>query len=217
MHDPLKKQVLFVIVAQGFTCDSVRVRSVLVASRGPRKLCLVGASRIWNDKRPSTPESSQTPGLSMGSRLFSPNPIRMPSITRRSLVGREIFRQLSLGPLSVANFRVAIRPKLISGPKSVCRYPSTGWFLTARILLGVPTNMRGDSDRRAIIVMVGIAVLREHGFAGFSQLRVAIRAGVRQSHLTYYFPTRAEKAVARVAVHRQLHAVDSMLCRKKGT
>src|SRR5271168_4794500 len=73
--------------------------------------------------------------------------------------------------------------------------------------------MIDENDRRTKIVMAGIAVLREHGYAGFTQPKVASLAGVRQSHLTYYFPTRADlvKAVARVAVDRQLAAVDSLL------
>jgi AcrR family transcriptional regulator len=68
-------------------------------------------------------------------------------------------------------------------------------------------------DRRKEIIKAGIAVLREHGFMGFSQPRVAAEAGVRQSHLTYYYPTRLDllTAVAQVAIDRQLAAVDSIL------
>lgn len=55
--------------------------------------------------------------------------------------------------------------------------------------------------------------MREHGFAGFTQPRVAREAAVRQSHLTYYYPTRVDllKAVARAAIDRQLSASESML------
>lgn len=58
-----------------------------------------------------------------------------------------------------------------------------------------------------------MATLHEYGFSGFTQLRVAKRAQMRQSHLTYYYPTRLEllEAVARVAVDGQLAAVDAML------
>jgi AcrR family transcriptional regulator len=68
-------------------------------------------------------------------------------------------------------------------------------------------------DRRQTIIQAGIAVLREHGFAGFTQPRVAREAGVRQSHLTYYYPTRADllKAVARAAIDRQLLASNSVV------
>lgn len=73
--------------------------------------------------------------------------------------------------------------------------------------------MLDENERRTQIVMAGIDVLREHGYAGFTQPKVAKLAGVRQSHLTYYFPTRADlvQAVARVAVDRQLSAVDALL------
>ena len=68
-------------------------------------------------------------------------------------------------------------------------------------------------DRRQDIVNAGIAVLREYGFAGFTQPRVAAEAGLRQSHLTYYFPTRVDllSAVAHAAIERQLAAVDAVV------
>lgn len=53
----------------------------------------------------------------------------------------------------------------------------------------------------------------EYGFAGFTQPRVAREAGVRQSHLTYYYATRIDllKAVARAAIDRQLLASNSVV------
>jgi AcrR family transcriptional regulator len=68
-------------------------------------------------------------------------------------------------------------------------------------------------DRRQNIIKAGIATLREYGYAGFTQLRVASRAGLRQSHLTYYYPTRLDllAAVGRVAIDGQLAAVDAVL------
>jgi DNA-binding transcriptional regulator YbjK len=67
-------------------------------------------------------------------------------------------------------------------------------------------------DRRQAIVTAGMAVLRQYGFAGFTQPRVASQAGVRQSHLTYYFPTRVDllAAVAEAAIENQLSAVDAV-------
>ena len=41
-------------------------------------------------------------------------------------------------------------------------------------------------DRRQSILDAALAVLREYGYAGFTQPRVAARTGMRQSHLTYY-------------------------------
>jgi AcrR family transcriptional regulator len=68
-------------------------------------------------------------------------------------------------------------------------------------------------DRRQHIIEAGLATLREHGYAGFTQPRVATRAGLRQSHLTYYYPTRADllAAVGRAAIDGQLAAADAVL------
>src|SRR5580704_3484186 len=68
-------------------------------------------------------------------------------------------------------------------------------------------------DRRLEIINAGLTVLRESGFSGFTQPRVAAVAGLRQSHLTYYFPTRVDllEGVARAAIERQLGAVDAIL------
>jgi AcrR family transcriptional regulator len=68
-------------------------------------------------------------------------------------------------------------------------------------------------DLREIILKAAIATLREHGFSGFTQPRVAKRADVRQSHLTYYFPTRLAllEGVARLAVDGQLAALQSIV------
>jgi len=68
-------------------------------------------------------------------------------------------------------------------------------------------------DRRQDIINASLAVLRESGYSGFTQPRVAAKVGLRQSHLTYYFPTRVDllAGVARVAIDRQLAAVDGVL------
>jgi AcrR family transcriptional regulator len=68
-------------------------------------------------------------------------------------------------------------------------------------------------DRRDAILAAAVATLREVGYAGFTQPRVAKRAEVRQSHLTYYFPTRLAllEAVARIAVENQLALLDESL------
>ena len=67
-------------------------------------------------------------------------------------------------------------------------------------------------DRKSTIISAGLQVLREEGFAGFTQPRIAARAGLRQSHLTYYFPTRVDllTAVSRAAVDIQLARIDQM-------
>jgi DNA-binding transcriptional regulator YbjK len=61
-------------------------------------------------------------------------------------------------------------------------------------------------DRRGAIVAAALEVIGEAGPGGFTQPRVAARAGLRQSHLTYYFPTRDDLlvAVADEAVRRRV-------------
>ncbi|GAA4868886.1 TetR/AcrR family transcriptional regulator [Actinomycetospora straminea] len=61
-------------------------------------------------------------------------------------------------------------------------------------------------DRRRAIVEAALAVIGETGPAGFTQPRVAAQAGLRQSHLTYYYPTRDDLlvAVAEEAVRRRV-------------
>ena len=43
---------------------------------------------------------------------------------------------------------------------------------------------------RERLVLAAIGLIREHGLAGLTQPKVAKAAGISQSHLTYYFPTR---------------------------
>jgi AcrR family transcriptional regulator len=50
----------------------------------------------------------------------------------------------------------------------------------------------GPGPVRERILDAALAVLREEGIQRLTQVRVARRAGVRQSHLTYYFPSRTD-------------------------
>ena len=56
------------------------------------------------------------------------------------------------------------------------------------------------ADVKTRILQAALGVLAEHGAAELTQPKVARAAGVRQSHLTYYFPTRADLLLA-VAEH----------------
>ena len=47
-------------------------------------------------------------------------------------------------------------------------------------------------DVRESIVQAGAMLLKEHGVAALTQPKVARAAGVKQSHLTYYFPRRGD-------------------------
>jgi AcrR family transcriptional regulator len=70
-------------------------------------------------------------------------------------------------------------------------------------------------DRRAQILEAGLALLREEGLSGLTQPRIAARTGLRQSHLTYYYPTRSNllSAVARSAVEAQAAAAKALVAR----
>ena len=67
-------------------------------------------------------------------------------------------------------------------------------------------------DQRKKILDAGLAILREQGLAGLTQPRVAAKTGLRQSHLTYYYPTRADllTAVTRAAIEAQLAGARSL-------
>lgn len=60
--------------------------------------------------------------------------------------------------------------------------------------MSVQAHTASDADEvggvRERILRAAMAILREKGIQGMSQVQVARRAGVRQSHLTYYFPKR---------------------------
>ena len=64
-----------------------------------------------------------------------------------------------------------------------------------------------------MILEAGLAILREQGLAGLTQPRLAAKTGLRQSHLTYYYPTRADlvAAVSRLAMETQIGAVKNLL------
>jgi AcrR family transcriptional regulator len=59
-------------------------------------------------------------------------------------------------------------------------------------------------DVRSRILQAALALLAESGAHELTQPRVARAAGVRQSHLTYYFPTRADllQAVAHYSIEK---------------
>ena len=66
-------------------------------------------------------------------------------------------------------------------------------------------------DRREALIEAAIAAVREGGYPALTQPKVAARAGMSQSHLTYYFPTRSDlvKAVAERVVRAQLERIDA--------
>ena len=64
----------------------------------------------------------------------------------------------------------------------------------------------GAQDMRLKILDAALGLLAGQGFMEVTQPKIAKAAGVRQSHLTYYFPTRSEllKALA-------VHSIESMM------
>jgi AcrR family transcriptional regulator len=66
-------------------------------------------------------------------------------------------------------------------------------------------------DRRESLIEAAIAAVREGGYPALTQPKVAALAGMSQSHLTYYFPTRSDlvQAVAERIVRSQLERIDA--------
>lgn len=72
---------------------------------------------------------------------------------------------------------------------------------------GPPRTSARDGGRPVPerILAAAMALIEARGMQGFSQARVAATAGLRQSHLTYYFPTRKDLLKALVqAIHAEL-------------
>jgi AcrR family transcriptional regulator len=69
------------------------------------------------------------------------------------------------------------------------------------------------NEIRDRILDAAVELLERHGTRAFRQARIAELAGVRQSHLTYYFPTRADllDGVFERAVERQLQRIAGLL------
>lgn len=61
---------------------------------------------------------------------------------------------------------------------------------TAHGFTAVVDGLPALANTRDRILHAAVSLLYEDGFASLTQQRVCERAGVRQSHLTYYFPTR---------------------------
>lgn len=64
--------------------------------------------------------------------------------------------------------------------------PSTNALTFPEALAALPS----PTGARERILHAAVALLNDEGFTSLTQHRVAERAGVRQSHITYYFPVR---------------------------
>jgi AcrR family transcriptional regulator len=56
-------------------------------------------------------------------------------------------------------------------------------------------------DVRTRILEAALGLLAEHGVTELTQPKIAAAAGVRQSHLTYYFPTRMDPSRPSPCIH----------------
>ncbi|MEM7792773.1 MAG: TetR/AcrR family transcriptional regulator [Verrucomicrobiota bacterium] len=63
------------------------------------------------------------------------------------------------------------------------------------------TNKPTKGDVRAAIIDAAETVLARDGIKHLSQTKVAKEAGVRQSHLTYYFPQKKDLVAGLLQVH----------------
>ena len=66
------------------------------------------------------------------------------------------------------------------------------------------------------ILNAGMALLKEKGIAALTQPQVAKAAGVKQSHLTYYFPTRTKLllAIAELTISAAMTDIAASLAEK---
>ena len=67
-------------------------------------------------------------------------------------------------------------------------------------MIGTEPVTEGTKTVRERVLDAAVDLLESEGVKGLSQTRVARKAGVRQSHLTYYFPRKKDLMVA-VARH----------------
>ena len=72
-----------------------------------------------------------------------------------------------------------------------------------------PRSSVGANATRQAILDAGFALLRDGGISVLTQTRVAQAAGLKQSHLTYYFPTRTDLLLA-IAEHAILGMEDKL-------
>jgi len=70
---------------------------------------------------------------------------------------------------------------------------------------------RARTDVRAKVLEAAVRLVHERGLQAVTQARVAQSAGLRQSHVTYYFPARIDlvKAIVQEHVSSLLDGVDS--------
>ncbi len=92
------------------------------------------------------------------------------------------------------------------------RYPA------AKPATGAPAGNTGQdplSDARTRILDAAAALLAENGLRSLTQPRVCKKSGLRQSHLTYYFPTRRDLMIG--VAQRSMETLSQPLLAKAST
>lgn len=74
---------------------------------------------------------------------------------------------------------------------------------------GNPVGQSPRADARARILDAATSLLAEHGLRSLTQPRVCKKSGMRQSHLTYYFPTRRDLMIG--VAQRSMEALSQPL------
>jgi AcrR family transcriptional regulator len=79
--------------------------------------------------------------------------------------------------------------------------------------------LHADSTARERILTAAVELLHTEGFAALTQQAVAAKAGVRQSHVTYYFPSRNDllRHTAQFGCSRMLAPIEGALASGKLT
>ena len=83
--------------------------------------------------------------------------------------------------------------------------------MTASQQSAAPCSAASCKDIRTKLIDAALDVLLQDGILGFSQSKVAKQAGLRQSHLTYYFPTRNDLLTV-VVEHGCLLVINAQGC-----
>ena len=62
--------------------------------------------------------------------------------------------------------------------------------MNIKLFIPCVASLKPDASVREKILTAANEILLTVGFSALTQLAAAVQAGMRQSHLTYYFPTR---------------------------
>ncbi len=83
--------------------------------------------------------------------------------------------------------------------------------MSAKIALPTVASLPAHAPTRVRILTAGVEALHSEGLTALTQQAVAKKAGVRQSHITYYFPTRLDllQAVAQFGCESMMQPISN--------